>query len=271
MQKRFQKRSISRILSLAGCLGAISLLSACAALDAYLAERAAFKHAQEVRAIAAQTPVRLSERATPTTGSTALTPAHYEAVLLEPGQSGLPKSGLNLNGTGNLDTINPADAKRSRINTSGDLEVKQIHAKDLQNLAWGVFDLGASRPTMLEAVGGADIGNGLFSDLHFDSNEAEVLDGDQLKKLLDQSKWVEGMFYVVGYTDKTGAEKRNLKLSKERAVAVEKILKEAGVDQSRIIVRGAGVSRTFTDDKNNRHVSITYKAMLPLQPSGNGF
>lgn len=67
--------------------------------------------------------------------------------------------------------------------------------------------------------------------------------------------------YIDGYTDKTGTDKHNDKLSKNRADAVRDFLVEKGVKSSRIRTRGYG-DRNPIDTKNansaeNRRVEVT--------------
>lgn len=248
--------------------GALSL-SAC---QSAMNKEEMAKRANEaaIRASYANNNIQLSERALPTSGSSAVTFARVEHVMIEPGNAGLAKSGLNLDGTGNLETISKSDANENGLNISADLPVKKIDSAALSNLMWAVFDTPDARPNQMEAVGGADIDKGIFADLHFNVGESEILDQDKLKALITRSKWVNGKFFVVGFTDKSGTEKGNIKLAKERATAVEKALLDLGIDKSRIQTKGSGVSYTYIDNAKNRHASVTYIGKEDISSSGNG-
>jgi outer membrane protein OmpA-like peptidoglycan-associated protein len=58
-------------------------------------------------------------------------------------------------------------------------------------------------------------------------------------------------FYVDGYTDSKGSVAVNKRLSKARAQAVANALIAAGVDKSRVVVRGFGKDNPICDNKTN--------------------
>ena len=65
------------------------------------------------------------------------------------------------------------------------------------------------------------------------------------------------VFYVNGYADNTGNPKYNERLSQRRATAVKNALIELGVPESRLKVRGCGVSKKFGNRAENRRVEIS--------------
>lgn len=69
-------------------------------------------------------------------------------------------------------------------------------------------------------------------------------------------------FVIEGYTDSTGREQTNLKLSEGRAASVEKYLEDRGVEESRLTSKGYGEANPIADNKTrsgraaNRRVEI---------------
>lgn len=81
-------------------------------------------------------------------------------------------------------------------------------------------------------------------------------------------KGVEGLdkklsVAVIGFTDSQGSKKHNLKLSKKRAEAVEKYLKELGWE-GKLLVEGKGeeqllnADKTVAEHKANRRADIVF-------------
>ena len=101
----------------------------------------------------------------------------------------------------------------------------------------------------------------------FDSGKALLTEADlkELPKAVDFLKKYPGTkIRLDGYTDSTGAEAYNMKLSERRATAVKDYLvKEAGVDSSKITVVGHGGADPVADNKTpegrakNRRVEIS--------------
>ncbi len=102
--------------------------------------------------------------------------------------------------------------------------------------------------------------------VNFDVDKAIIRSSD--KAALDKAvafvkKYPEANIELVGYTDNTGTEAHNLRLSEKRAQAVKQyLIKEAGVDQSQISALGRGESNPVADNKTaqgrseNRRVEI---------------
>ena len=69
-------------------------------------------------------------------------------------------------------------------------------------------------------------------------------------------------FVIEGYTDSTGTAAGNLKLSKERAAAVEKYLEEHGIAEDRLTSVGYGQENPIATNKTaagraeNRRVEV---------------
>jgi OmpA-OmpF porin, OOP family len=101
----------------------------------------------------------------------------------------------------------------------------------------------------------------------FDSGKAILTEADlkELPKAIDFLKKYPGTkIRLDGYTDSTGTEAYNMKLSERRATAVKDYLvKEAGVDSSKITVVGHGGADPVADNKTpegrakNRRVEIS--------------
>ena len=101
----------------------------------------------------------------------------------------------------------------------------------------------------------------------FDSGKAILTEADlkELPKAVDFLKKYPGTkVRLDGYTDSTGAEAYNMKLSERRATAVrDYLVKEAGVDSSKITVVGHGGADPVADNKTpegrakNRRVEIS--------------
>lgn len=108
------------------------------------------------------------------------------------------------------------------------------------------------------------------SDFSFDPGSAAIK--PQMRPLLDQ--FAQGLdprmrVTIVGYTDATGSEPLNNRLSLDRAANVRDYLRAQGVDPSRMIVNGRGESEpiaandTAAGRAQNRRVEI-----LLSQPAG---
>ncbi|MEO8343552.1 MAG: OmpA family protein [Gallionella sp.] len=72
----------------------------------------------------------------------------------------------------------------------------------------------------------------------------------------------EAKLEIIGYTDSTGSEKKNLKLSATRAESVKKYLVKKGIAADRIVARGQGSASPVSDNRTkggraqNRRVEI---------------
>jgi hypothetical protein len=102
--------------------------------------------------------------------------------------------------------------------------------------------------------------------LHFDSDKATIQPDS--KSLLDDiatalKNFPEWRLRIVGHTDSSAGQEHNLRLSLERALAVEAALVERGVDSQRLAVAGQGESRPITSNATpegralNRRVELT--------------
>ena len=74
--------------------------------------------------------------------------------------------------------------------------------------------------------------------------------------------------HVVGFTDSTGSEQHNLKLSQERAQAVAQFLESRGVNSQRVLTWARGESEPVASNKTaegraqNRRVAIVIKPIV---------
>jgi hypothetical protein len=130
---------------------------------------------------------------------------------------------------------------------------------DPSKLTWIVSGKPDLRPTSLEGVGGYGVADATYVEVNFDVDKTEILNKENVQTLIDKAARVSGMFYVVGYADKTGIEAKNQTLSSNRATSVKSLLTEASINESRILDSGAGVSTTYPDLAANRRTAITFK------------
>ena len=103
--------------------------------------------------------------------------------------------------------------------------------------------------------------------INFDTNKADIRKADlpELQKAIDFVKrYPETRILVLGFTDSTGSEAYNQKLSERRARAVEKYLKDSGfVKADMITAEGRGESEPIATNKTkegrfkNRRVEIS--------------
>ncbi|MCU9948892.1 OmpA family protein [Pseudomonas sp. PDM13] len=104
-----------------------------------------------------------------------------------------------------------------------------------------------------------------FGDVLFDTGKAELKYGSQgnLQQLATfLSANPERQVRVEGFTDSTGGEQLNLKLSERRAESVARALERLGVDRSRVITKGYGPEFPVSDNGSiqgrqlNRRVEV---------------
>jgi outer membrane protein OmpA-like peptidoglycan-associated protein len=103
--------------------------------------------------------------------------------------------------------------------------------------------------------------------INFDTNKADIrkVDLPELQKAVDFVKrWPDTKILVLGFTDSTGADEYNQKLSERRARAVEKFLEDSGhVKADMITAEGRGKADPVADNKTkegraqNRRVEIS--------------
>jgi outer membrane protein OmpA-like peptidoglycan-associated protein len=104
-----------------------------------------------------------------------------------------------------------------------------------------------------------------LSDIQFRRDESE-LSADTMRKLYPLATLLKGepqrSIVIEGYTDSTGDEVYNQKLSERRAATVRDFLASAGVDPQRVSVRGYGEEHPVASNENesgrreNRRVEI---------------
>lgn len=104
-----------------------------------------------------------------------------------------------------------------------------------------------------------------FGDVLFDTGKAELKYGNQrdLQQLANfLSDNPERKVSVEGFTDSTGGEQLNLRLSEHRAESVARALERLGVDRSRVITKGYGKEFPISDNGSiqgrqlNRRVEV---------------
>jgi len=195
----------------------------------------------------AYTGIEVGSRALPTQTATGKQPAHYDHVYLDPRDPSAES----------LKTIPLQDAIANDVLASSNLKV--IKQGETGALNWLVTGKGTSRPSSLEGAGGAGVASNNYTEVNFEIDKTEILNRENLAGILKASSRVEGIFYVVGYADETGIERKNLTLSQDRAKSVVDYLLSSNINRTRIMDYGAGVSKLYPDLASNRRVSITFK------------
>lgn len=105
-----------------------------------------------------------------------------------------------------------------------------------------------------------------IQNLQFKANSSELLPGEE--KRLDQIASVlkeagNSQFLVEGHTADTGYEEGEMKLSRQRAIAIAEELSRRGIQSSRFITKGSGAHKPVADNSTpegkalNRRVEIT--------------
>ncbi|MDQ3047784.1 MAG: OmpA family protein [Bacteroidota bacterium] len=110
-----------------------------------------------------------------------------------------------------------------------------------------------------------------LNNLNFETDKSVILPSsdEELKKV---ARFLRTYPYIVvyidGFTDKTGTDQHNDKLSKDRAMAVKSFLVKEGVNGNRLSARGFGetlpIDKLNDDSQANRRVELTICAMEPV-------
>lgn len=117
-------------------------------------------------------------------------------------------------------------------------------------------------------VGDNTLKLGIASDATFEFDRSEIQ--PQFRPTYDKigsvlADYDKTVIHVVGHTDSVGSERYNLQLSRDRAEAVGRYLRDRGVNGNRIIYYGQGETRPVasneTDEgrRRNRRVEIYIK------------
>lgn len=104
----------------------------------------------------------------------------------------------------------------------------------------------------------------LSGSVLFATGKSELLPGAQkrLEDVVTALKEDPRSITIVGHTDSTGSEDRNMSLSQKRAEAVRTYLTTHGIPEDRVTAQGMGQSQPIADNKsaegraNNRRVEI---------------
>ena len=86
------------------------------------------------------------------------------------------------------------------------------------------------------------------------------------RRLVELAAQIEGRVLVTGYTDDIGPKAYNDWLARERAVAVARVLAEAGIDPGRIEVRGEGKCCYVATNETREGRARNRRAELRLAP-----
>ena len=105
----------------------------------------------------------------------------------------------------------------------------------------------------------------ILKNIFFETNKSHLLSAssEELAKLFDYLKQnIETAITINGYTDNTGIQEQNQKLSEERAKAVADYLISKGINNSRVSYKGFGslqpIEKNDTDEhkQQNRRVEF---------------
>jgi len=113
----------------------------------------------------------------------------------------------------------------------------------------------------------------LSGSVLFATGKSELLPGAQkrLDDVVAALKEDPRSITIVGHTDSTGAEDRNMVLSQKRADAVKTYLTTHGIPEDRVTAQGMGQSQPVADNKsaegraNNRRVEIILHGAADMQ------
>ncbi|HYD30758.1 MAG TPA: OmpA family protein [Azospirillaceae bacterium] len=114
-----------------------------------------------------------------------------------------------------------------------------------------------------------------LGDVLFATGQAELTPGagdslDRLAQFLGDNP--ERQIRIEGYTDATGSDETNLRLSEERALAVRNALVQRGVDPNRLITQGMGESSPVAPNSTEAGRQANRRVEIVIQggPGGMG-
>lgn len=100
--------------------------------------------------------------------------------------------------------------------------------------------------------------------IQFELEKAEPKEHQAFDKMIEiMELYPQAHLEVTGYSDSTGSEEYNQKLTQKRAEFVAEQIRSLGIDNSRITVKGLGKSKPVADNKTfqgrikNRRVEVT--------------
>jgi outer membrane protein OmpA-like peptidoglycan-associated protein len=107
------------------------------------------------------------------------------------------------------------------------------------------------------------------SDVLFSVNSSVLKPGaygelDRVARVLNQ--YPQTTITIAGYTDSTGSESYNLRLSERRAEAVKTALVGMGVDPSRMTTIGYGESRSIADNSTEAGRQMNRRVEILINP-----
>ncbi|WP_416980378.1 OmpA family protein [Alistipes ihumii] len=109
----------------------------------------------------------------------------------------------------------------------------------------------------------------LHTSIYFSRNNGEWIERSEYRKAGDFLHWAlenpESRILLVGWTDKTGSEELNRRLSLRRAVTLSRYLERKGVAAERITTEGCGVDIEAANDSVARRVDMV--GWLPVAVS----
>ena len=108
------------------------------------------------------------------------------------------------------------------------------------------------------------------SDMTFDVNSSTIRSGllPELNRVAQiMKKYPQTTILVEGYTDSTGSEEYNLKLSERRAESVKRQLVHDGVQQSRITTQGYGQSNPVASNSTAEGRAMNRRVEIRINPA----
>lgn len=150
-------------------------------------------------------------------------------------------------------------AQAARLQAQSATEQAQTEAQRAQRLSQQLAELQAKPSEQGMVV--------VLQDVLFDVGQAVLRSGaqarlDRLAQVLQDHP--DRRVMIEGFTDSTGSEALNLRLSQQRAEAVQQALMRRGVQGERIEVRGLGEQRPVATNRNaagrqqNRRVEVVF-------------
>ncbi len=110
------------------------------------------------------------------------------------------------------------------------------------------------------------------SDVLFDTDSSTIKSAAHSSGEIDRvaqilNKYPYSTIKVVGYTDSTGAESHNLRLSELRANAVKNALMVKGVSSSRMVAIGMGKSYPVADNNTPEGRQLNRRVNIVIEPT----
>ena len=151
---------------------------------------------------------------------------------------------------------------------------KSVYEQNIQGKAWDPFlNKGEIEPLpakefSAEAVEKADVGSILeLNHINFATGSAQLTPESktELENLFGvMNKFPKMMVEVGGHTDNVGDAAKNLKLSEDRAKAVDDYLEKKGLGKDRIISKGYGDAQPMVENDTDEHKKMNRRTEFKI-------